>query len=675
MVLIKELIIKNNISIELTDTIEFAINIMSKNKQGVVVVLTKNVAVGILTERDVLEIINSDIDFNSSVETVIKFNHLITINIKRSVDYALHVLIDNNIRRLIIVDDNNNFEGVITQDILIKHLEEDIFKTNIIISNFIKEKKDIVTLNQNETIKEAFKLMNKNNIGSLIAVDDDENLVGIVTENDTVSIINRKFNLDSRISEVMTSPIISVCESEKVNDVILFMDQEHIRRVLVLNKDTKKGQSILSIRDIAHNLKGNYGKILESKLRNVKNTLNNIGESIIEVYEDNDEQIIQWLNDVSINNFGNVTDKNILSLIDEDIWSNIYKDIVNHDRYNKYKLKIDDKYYELSCSSHYVNKKDSLLLILRDISEFEYAVIDANEKNSKIYEELKILQGVIDQQTSIVIVTDGYEIISANQSLYSFYNVKNLQDFIKKYKNISDHFINHKNFFSHDDLSLNWVEEILKEKAKNRIVSILDLNSFEPKAFNIQVQPLSTNNKNYVITLTDITEIKLESQQYHYHATHDALTCIYNRSYYFEKIANEIEQAKRYKTTFCIVLFDIDHFKRFNDNYGHLVGDEVLVKLSQTIKLNTRSSDTFARWGGEEFIILLEKTTIDKAELIAEHFRKLIENMKIEGIEQITSSFGVTQFQKDDDDNTILKRADDALYMAKEAGRNKVVTL
>jgi len=306
---------------------------------------------------------------------------------------------------------------------------------------------------------------------------------------------------------------------------------------------------------------------------------------------------------------------------------------------------------------------------------FEYAVIDANEKNNKINEELKILQGVIDQQTSIVIVTDGFEIISANQSLYNFYNVKNLQEFIENHQNISNHFIKHKNFFSIDNLSKNWVEEILKEKTKDRIVSLLDLNSFEPKAFTIQAQPLSINNHKYVITLTDITEIKLESQQYHYHATHDSLTGIYNRSYYFEKIANEIEQSKRYKTTFCIILFDIDHFKKFNDTYGHLVGDEVLVKLSETVKLNTRSSDTFARWGGEEFIVLLEQTTVDRAELIAEYFRKLIENIKLEGIDQITSSFGVTQFQKDDDDKAILKRADDALYMAKNAGRNTVVSL
>ena len=330
-------------------------------------------------------------------------------------------------------------------------------------------------------------------------------------------------------------------------------------------------------------------------------------------------------------------------------------------------------YFEMICSQHYINDKESLLVILRDISKFEYAVIDANKESEATRQELNILQGVIDQQKSIVLVTDGFRIISANKSLYEFFNVKDLEEFIERNNNISDTFIKHKNFFYENDLKSNWIEDILKVNIKNRIVSIIDLNDFEPKAFTIQVNPLSSDNKNYAVTLTDITEIKLESQQYHFHATHDALTGIYNRSYYFEKIANEIEQSKRYDTPFCILLFDIDHFKKFNDNYGHLKGDEVLVKLAETIQSYVRSADTFARWGGEEFIILLEKTTIDKAELIAEHFRKMVESMKVDGIEKVTVSCGATQYKKGDDDNSILNRADEALYAAKESGRNKVI--
>jgi diguanylate cyclase (GGDEF)-like protein len=673
MNLISNITVTKDISVKLSNSIESTLNIMVKNKQGVVIVLSNNMPVSIVTERDILHIINKNIDFKAPVESILKFNHLITVNQKRSIDYALHVLIDNNIRRLIIVDDQNNFIGVVTQDILIKHLEDDTFKTNLLISNFIKDSKELICLDQNKTVREAFDIMNQNNIGSIIAIDNKNNPIGILTERDTVHIANNQFNLETPIKKVMTTPIITICETHKVKDVVELMDKKHIRRVLVLKRNSNIPYTIFGVRDIANNIKGNYGQILETKLKNIKNTLNYIGESVLEVYEDNNEQVIQWANDTAIKIFGNIMDKNLLTLIEPTIWEKIYGEIKKQGECSKHKLKINDMYFEIMCSHHYAKNKESILIILRDISAFECAVIDANKASEATKKELNILQGVIDQQKSIVIVTDGFKVISANKSLYNFFNVKNLQEFLKMHNNIADTFIEHENFFSSKNTSNNWIEEILNIDNKNRIVTILDLKSFEPKAFTIQINPLSSDHKNFVVTLTDITEIKLESQQYHFHATHDALTGIYNRSYYFEKIANEIAQAKRYDTTFCIILFDIDHFKKFNDTYGHLKGDEVLIKLCKTINSTVRSADTFARWGGEEFIILLEKTNIDKAELIAEHFRKSIENIKIKDLPQITSSFGVTQFFKNDNDNSILKRADDALYEAKEAGRNKVV--
>ncbi|RLA80718.1 MAG: hypothetical protein DRG78_10455 [Epsilonproteobacteria bacterium] len=666
---IKNIILKKDITVDIHDSIENTINTMFKNKQGVIIVLAEGSPVGIVTERDILHIINTTINFKLEVKSILSLRHLITVNINRSIDYALHILVDNEIRRLVVVDKNNNFKGIVTQDILIKHLEDDTFKTNLLISSFIQESKDLICLEQNKTVEDAFKIMNKNNIGSIIVIDQDNNPIGILTERDTISIANNKIDLHIQIKNVMSSPIITVCETNQVKYVVDLMDEKKIRRVLVLQEDTNKPLSLLGMRDIAHSLKGNYGHLLEAKLKNMKNTLHHIGESVLEIYEDNGEHVIQWANEKAIKNFGRIIDKNVFTLIDEDIWNNKIK----NKQCDKIKIKIKDKFFELICSHHFVKEKESLLLILRDISKFEYAVIDANKESEATKQELNILQGVIDQQKSIVIVSDGFKIISANKSLYKFFKVKGIEEFISEHKNLSNTFINHKNFFSLENKDKNWIENILKLDVKNRIVSILDLNIFEPKAFTVQVNPLSSDSKHYAVTLTDITEIKLESQQYHFHATHDALTGIYNRSYYFEKIANEIEQSKRYDTTFCIILLDIDHFKKFNDTYGHLKGDEVLIKLSETVQSHVRSADTFARWGGEEFIILLEKTTIDKAELIAEHFRKMVESMKIDGIEKVTASFGVTQFVKGDDDNSILKRADDALYDAKDAGRNRVV--
>ena len=138
MLLIKDIVFDDNISVNLEDSIEYAIQTMCKNAQGVIVVLSNDIPMGILTERDILHMVNSEIDYATPISSILHLKTLITVNSKRTVEYALHLFIDNNIRRLIVVDDRNIFIGIITQDILIKHLEDDSFQTNLMIEHFIK---------------------------------------------------------------------------------------------------------------------------------------------------------------------------------------------------------------------------------------------------------------------------------------------------------------------------------------------------------------------------------------------------------------------------------------------------------------------------------------------------------------------------------------------------------
>ncbi len=670
---IKNILLDEGISVNAGNSIAAAVATMYKNNQGVVVVLSNNLPIGIVTERDILHIMDDSYNSNIPIEAILKSNHIITVNGRRSIDYSLHILIDNNIRRLVVINDEGEFLGIVTQDMLIQHLEDDSFKTNMVVSSFIQKNRKLISLNKSQELSKALHIMNENNIGSIVATDDNNNPVGILTERDVVYIANDRISLSTKIFEVMSSPIVSARDTQNVKDVIDLMKTKKIRRVLVLNSDDKV-ISILDIRDIAQNLKGTYGQILEAKLKNIKNTLNQIGESVIEINEDNGVQVIQWMNDKAIKNFGKMTDKNLTSLIGQEIWKNIYSIVKVDGKCEKYKIKLNKMYFEMMCSYHFSNNKETLLIILRDVSKFEYAVINATKKSTMLQNELEILQGVIDQQNNIVLVSDGEDIISANKSFFNFYRLDTIEEFTNKYNCICDTFIKHKDFFHIDSKEKKWVEEVLKLDQKQRVVSIFDLHISEPKVFTIQVNPLSTDKKSFAITLTDITDIKLESQQYYHNATHDTLTKIYNRAYYLDKITNEIEQYRRHKGAFCIILLDIDNFKKFNDNYGHIKGDEVLIALSSTINKSIRKSDTFARWGGEEFIVLLEQTTIDKAELIAENFRKMIEDIKLDNIEKITASFGVAEFGDNDCENSILKRADDALYEAKASGRNRVIS-
>lgn len=152
----------------------------------------------------------------------------------------------------------------------------------------------------------------------------------------------------------------------------------------------------------------------------------------------------------------------------------------------------------------------------------------------------------------------------------------------------------------------------------------------------------------------------------------DKLTGLYNRVKIDEVIAAEKNRFERYKTPFCLVLIDIDYFKKLNDSYGHLVGDKILQQFAQLLQKNTRKTDFAARWGGEEFLIVLPQTDEVAAFNLAEKLRKIIES-EMFGEHTLSASFGVACYEQKQSQDQILHNADKALYEAKKRGRNQVV--
>jgi diguanylate cyclase (GGDEF)-like protein len=118
---------------------------------------------------------------------------------------------------------------------------------------------------------------------------------------------------------------------------------------------------------------------------------------------------------------------------------------------------------------------------------------------------------------------------------------------------------------------------------------------------------------------------------------------------------------------------DIDYFKKINDHYGHDAGDEVLVAMASVLMNNSRSSDMVGRWGGEEFLILVPQTRIEVCTSYAEKLRQAVKSCVHPRAGSVSASFGVTEFREDDTANSLIKRADQALYRAKEGGRDRVV--
>ena len=172
-----------------------------------------------------------------------------------------------------------------------------------------------------------------------------------------------------------------------------------------------------------------------------------------------------------------------------------------------------------------------------------------------------------------------------------------------------------------------------------------------------------------------LARIKLLHQQMSLMAYTDPLTSIYNRLHFGHFLDAEIDRVKRYGGTFSIIFFDLDRFKEVNDEYGHLVGDEVLKRVAEIVEKANRNADIFARYGGEEFIILAPATDIAGARAHAERLRNDIEHYRFSEISHLTCSFGVAEYKPDADDvMSLFKRADTALYNAKKLGRNRVET-
>jgi len=173
--------------------------------------------------------------------------------------------------------------------------------------------------------------------------------------------------------------------------------------------------------------------------------------------------------------------------------------------------------------------------------------------------------------------------------------------------------------------------------------------------------------------LQDITAIHKEKDLLEKMAYIDHLTQIYNRQMFQKFYNKELQNKKRHGDNLSLIMLDIDHFKVLNDTYGHAIGDKVLISLTQLISKHLRTNDIFARWGGEEFLILLPRTNVDVAYDKAQELRKLIEDIK-EKIPSFTVSFGVTEVMDYDKELSAFIRVDKALYEAK-IKRNDVVLL
>jgi diguanylate cyclase (GGDEF)-like protein/PAS domain S-box-containing protein len=292
----------------------------------------------------------------------------------------------------------------------------------------------------------------------------------------------------------------------------------------------------------------------------------------------------------------------------------------------------------------------------------------------------------------------GYEVFSLDKNVYTWENLIHPEDYPEVMKHFEAYINGEIGYYNiqyrckKSDGTYIWIEDsakIVERTEDGQIARMIGAHTnideikLVQEKLRKQTELLLTDNASLESLVEkrtkELEELnkKLEENiaKAEHNAAYDVLTETYNRRMFEEIFAKEMNRAQRYSLSLSIVLLDIDDFKLFNDEYGHKTGDEVLCAIADILKNNIRESDTLARWGGEEFVILFPniplKETAEKADMI----RKKICNSLFAGDLKVTCSFGVTSYEEGDDMDAVFVRADNALYRAKELNKNNVQSL
>ncbi len=303
----------------------------------------------------------------------------------------------------------------------------------------------------------------------------------------------------------------------------------------------------------------------------------------------------------------------------------------------------------------------TLMLVMIAVSSILFF---ANRKQKVYY------KNIINTASNIVVLNDGKKILDVNRAFFRYFDKYNtIEEFKEQHQCICDFFVAENGYIDKVVEGKNWVDYLLENKNKNSKVKI---RFFEKEYyFSISASMISVEKNHYSVVLSDMTQEENYKKELEILSITDALTGIGNRRYFHQKIQEEMKRSLRYNNVLSLVMFDIDYFKQVNDKYGHDTGDRVLIEYTKMIAGTLRETDIFCRIGGEEFVIILPHANKESAQKIAEQLRIDVETSKI--ILPLTMSFGVIEYEKGEELEFVFKRADEALYAAKNGGRNRVV--
>jgi diguanylate cyclase (GGDEF)-like protein/PAS domain S-box-containing protein len=315
------------------------------------------------------------------------------------------------------------------------------------------------------------------------------------------------------------------------------------------------------------------------------------------------------------------------------------------------------------------NNVNHFILKPIDLNKFHQAIqksVYEVQLEKELEKQKKLTRAILDFQENLIFVVENNSIVEYNHAFSNFTGYKKENPCPKACSLIS--LFSEEDVYYYPDTKEEWIEEFLAKEKGTAKVSWRGKNG--RKAVFILKAAEITQQGQILFVCTDITELEKESKKNALLAMIDPLTNIFNRLKFDEIFTSEFRRAERYGHSFSLIMFDIDFFKRVNDQYGHQRGDEVLTTLSTIVQQRIRECDILARWGGEEFILLVPETDSIGAAQLAESIRILIQDFPFNEEGQITCSFGISEFRSNKTKSELLRQADQALYESKKRGRN-----
>ncbi|MDA8121160.1 MAG: diguanylate cyclase [Deltaproteobacteria bacterium] len=360
----------SGVAVPVDATLKEMVRKMSGNGKGVVIVLEGKKAVGILTERDVVRLLYAGSSPEETADHIAR-KPIVSVDGERTIGHALNLLVENGIRRLVVVDDSGNFLGIVTHKDLLRHLEDDYYRSTLKVKHIFDGLKNLVSVKPADPITEVLRTMVEHRI-SAVPILERGKPIGIITEKDILRMADEGVPLREEVSRHMSGDVVSAGLETGVIEVVRTMNSMNIGRVVVTDPD---GLAIgmITNRDIARNIEGDYNDFLERKFRQTKEFLNMLPEMMLEVINMGDAQTILWTNDAVASRFGReVVGKPVYELIPKKRWDEIISTLVRQKKVDNVRFKKDDRIYE--CSGFYmpldrVSDVGRAQLMIRDITE------------------------------------------------------------------------------------------------------------------------------------------------------------------------------------------------------------------------------------------------------------------------------------------------------------------